>query len=73
MGRPRLRIEMNLIEQIEAETLQARERGDIDVRPGDTVRVHVKIIEGEKQRIQMFEGTVIRIKLGGPRTHLHGA
>ena len=59
---------MNLIEQLEAEHQAARERQDIDVRPGDTVRVHVKIIEGEKQRIQVFEGTVIRIKLGGPRT-----
>lgn len=59
---------MNLIEQLESETLAARERAEIDVRPGDTVRVHVKIIEGEKQRIQVFEGTVIRIKSGGPRT-----
>lgn len=59
---------MNLIEQLERETLEARERSDIDVRPGDTVRVHVKIIEGEKSRIQVFEGTVIRIKSGGPRT-----
>jgi len=40
-------------------------RGDIpDFRPGDTVRVHVRIIEGQKQRIQAFEGVVIRKKGG---------
>ena len=32
---------------------------------GDTVRVHVKIVEGEKSRIQVFEGTVIAKKHGG--------
>lgn len=32
---------------------------------GDTVRVHVKIVEGEKSRIQLFEGTVIAKKHGG--------
>jgi len=59
---------MNLLSTIEAETLAARERANVDVRPGDTVRVHVKIKEGNKQRIQVFEGTVIRIKNGGPRS-----
>jgi large subunit ribosomal protein L19 len=59
---------MNLISTIEAETLARRERASVDVRPGDTVRVHVKIKEGDKERIQVFEGTVIRIKNGGPRT-----
>jgi large subunit ribosomal protein L19 len=34
-------------------------------RSGDTVKVHVKIIEGEKARVQVFEGTVIRAKRGG--------
>ncbi|MGH9772219.1 MAG: 50S ribosomal protein L19, partial [Candidatus Acidiferrales bacterium] len=32
---------------------------------GDTVRVHVKIKEGDKERVQAFEGTVIRIRRGG--------
>ena len=59
---------MNLIQLIEREMLETRERGDVDVRPGDTVRVHVRIREGEKTRVQVFEGTVIRIKTGGPRT-----
>ena len=36
-----------------------------DVSPGDTVQVHVRVIEGGKERIQVFEGTVIAIKHGG--------
>jgi large subunit ribosomal protein L19 len=35
-------------------------------RTGDTVRVHVKIREGDKERIQVFEGVVLRRKKGGP-------
>ena len=34
---------------------------------GDTVRVHVKVVEGEKERIQVFEGTVIGLHRGGVR------
>ena len=37
------------------------------MRIGDTVRVHVRIIEGEKTRIQVFEGTIIATKHGGTR------
>lgn len=59
---------MNLLETIENETQARRERANVDVRPGDTVRVHYRISEGEKSRLQVFEGTVIRIKRGGPRT-----
>lgn len=59
---------MNLLKTIEAETLAARERQNVDVRPGDTVRVHVRIQEGEKSRVQVFEGTVIKINNGGPRS-----
>ena len=59
---------MNHLETIESEIVTSRERADTDVRPGDTVRVHDRIKEGEKSRLQVFEGTVIRIKNGGPRT-----
>ncbi len=46
--------------------LQDRTRRDLPpFRPGDTVRVHVKIREGEKERIQIFEGVVIRRRGGG--------
>ncbi|VAX25001.1 LSU ribosomal protein L19p [hydrothermal vent metagenome] len=34
-------------------------------KPGDRVRVHVRVIEGEKERIQIFEGNVISIRGGG--------
>lgn len=33
-----------------------------DFKPGDTIRVHVRVIEGQKERIQVFEGTVIQIR-----------
>ena len=47
---------MNPIDRIEAEQL----RKDMPAfRPGDTVRVHVRVVEGDKERIQVFEGTVI--------------
>lgn len=47
---------MNIIEQIESEQL----REDIpEFGPGDTVRVHVRVIEGGKERVQVFEGSVI--------------
>jgi len=58
---------MNLLQTIEKESVDNQARAKADVRPGDTVRVHVNITEGEKTRIQIFEGTVIRIKRGGPR------
>ena len=47
---------MNIIETLEKEQL----RNDIpEFRPGDTVRVHVKVVEGKNERIQMYEGVVI--------------
>jgi large subunit ribosomal protein L19 len=47
---------MTPIDRLEAEQL----RKDVpSFRPGDTVRVHVKVVEGDKERIQVFEGTVI--------------
>lgn len=43
-------------------------RTDIpDFRPGDTVRVHVRVIEGSKERIQLFQGVVIARRGGGTR------
>jgi large subunit ribosomal protein L19 len=36
-----------------------------DLKPGDSVSVHVRIVEGDKERIQEFKGTVIRLRKGG--------
>ncbi|HLC04095.1 MAG TPA: 50S ribosomal protein L19 [Anaerolineales bacterium] len=36
-----------------------------DVRPGDTVNVHVRITEGNRERVQEFRGTIIRMRKGG--------
>ena len=52
------------IAAVEASTLK-RDRGAF--APGDSVRVHVKVIEGEKERTQVFEGTVIRRRGEGLR------
>ena len=43
---------MNAIQEIETAQLTDRP----NMRPGDTVRVHVKVKEGEKERVQVFEG-----------------
>lgn len=59
---------MNLLQKLEAETVTARlAPGAADVRPGDIIRVHAKIVEGDKTRVQIFEGTVIRIHRGASR------
>jgi large subunit ribosomal protein L19 len=59
-----LEVVMRALEQLEKEQV----RTDLpDFRPGDTVKVHVKIKEGEKERIQVFEGTVIRKRQGASR------
>ena len=55
---------MNRLDSIEAE--QARKEVP-QLRAGETVRVHVKVSEGEKERIQVFEGTVIGISGTGSR------
>ena len=53
---------MNLVEALEKEQLK-EEVTEFSV--GDRIRVHVKVVEGEKERIQAFEGTVIARKHGG--------
>lgn len=51
-----------LIEELTKEQL----RSDIpDFRPGDTVRVHAKVVEGDRERIQIFEGVVIKRRGAG--------
>ena len=54
----------NIINMLEQEQLKQ----DVpQIRPGGTVQVHVKVIEGTRERIQVFEGVVIKIKGGGIR------
>src|SRR5262245_57782959 len=55
---------MNALDLVEKQQL----RTDIpDFRPGDTVKVHVKIKEGDKERVQVFEGICIAQKHSGAR------
>jgi large subunit ribosomal protein L19 len=57
-------VEMNTLDFVDKASL----RDDIPAfNPGDTVNVHVKVIEGNKQRIQVFKGVVIRRQGGGIR------
>ncbi len=52
---------MELLRKIEREHM----RIDLpEFRAGDTIKVHVRIIEGEKERIQVFQGTVIKVRRG---------
>ena len=53
---------MDLIKELNKETL-AKESTNVQI--GDTIRVHVKVKEGSRERIQVFEGTVIAKKHGG--------
>ncbi len=55
---------MEALRVIEAPFLKA---GVPDFRAGDTVRVHVKVVEGNKERIQVFQGVIIGRKGGGIR------
>lgn len=55
---------MNIISQIEAE--QSKKEPPA-LQPGETVRVHVKVVEGEKERTQVFEGIVIGLSGKGNR------
>ncbi|MGY1749806.1 MULTISPECIES: 50S ribosomal protein L19 [unclassified Modestobacter] len=55
---------MNTLDALDAASL----RNDIpDFRPGDTVKVHVRVIEGNRSRVQVFQGVIIRRQGGGIR------
>jgi large subunit ribosomal protein L19 len=58
---------MNTLDALDAQML----RSDIPAfRPGDTLKVHVKVIEGSRSRIQVFQGVVIRRHGAGARETL---
>jgi large subunit ribosomal protein L19 len=55
---------MNTLDALDADSL----RNDIpEFRPGDSVKVHVRVVEGNRSRIQVFQGVVIRRQGGGIR------
>ncbi len=55
---------MHTLDRLDAASL----RTDIpDFRPGDTLKVHVKVVEGNRSRVQVFQGVVIRRQGGGIR------
>jgi large subunit ribosomal protein L19 len=55
---------MNTLDTLDAESL----RGDVpNFRPGDTLKVHVRVVEGSRSRVQVFQGVVIRRQGGGLR------
>lgn len=56
---------MGIIDQIEAGQMQTEKAA---VNPGETVRVHLKVVEGEKERTQVFEGTVVGVSRKGSRS-----
>jgi large subunit ribosomal protein L19 len=55
---------MNSLQQVESSFLKSDRP---EFRPGDTVSVHVRVTEGDKERIQLFQGVVIARKGGGTR------
>jgi large subunit ribosomal protein L19 len=55
---------VNLIDELEREQLK---ESVPELRPGDTIKVHARVVEGTRERIQVFEGLVIRVTGGGLR------
>ncbi len=52
---------LNIIDKIDLEQMRFDHP---DFRPGDTVKVHIRIVEGNKERVQVFQGVVIKRKRG---------
>jgi len=52
---------MNILDKIDQEQMRVDHP---DFRPGDTVKVHIRIIEGSKERVQLFQGVVLKRKRG---------
>ena len=55
---------MNLVNEVDKQYIKYEQ---VPFQPGDLVRVHVKIVEGKRERIQVFEGYIIGIKNSGSR------
>ena len=58
-----VKIVVDLVRSVER---QFKPNPDVpQLRPGDTVRVHFRIVEGDRERTQVFQGTVLRLRKGG--------
>ncbi len=57
---------MNLVQSVQNQQVKDKTPA---LQPGDTVRVHTRIIEGDRERVQIFQGTIIRIRSGGVNTN----
>lgn len=55
---------VDLVESVEQQQLKSEDELP-QLRPGDLVRVHTRIVEGGRERIQIFQGTVMRLRKGG--------
>jgi large subunit ribosomal protein L19 len=53
---------MNLVKSVENQQLKSQAP---EMETGDTVRVHTRIVEGDRERVQVFQGTIIRLRSGG--------
>ena len=53
---------MNLVKSVENQQLKDKPP---QMEAGDTVRVHTRIVEGDRERVQVFQGTIIRLRSGG--------
>lgn len=59
---------MNLVQSLERQ--MAKPNANIpELQAGDIVKVHVRIVEGDRERIQVFQGTIIRLRKGGVNTN----
>ncbi len=53
---------MNLVQSVQNQQVKDKTP---ELQSGDTVRVHTRIVEGDRERVQVFQGTVIRLRSGG--------
>lgn len=59
---------VDLVKSVEQEHLKAEDELP-ELRPGDMVRVHMRIFEAGRERVQIFQGTLMRLRKGGANTN----
>ncbi|MGB0384909.1 MAG: 50S ribosomal protein L19 [Ardenticatenaceae bacterium] len=60
----------NLVQYVEAQEIKKYGENLPKIDPGDTVRVHVRIVEGKRERVQVFEGVILAISGSGSNRHI---